>query len=197
MTGMRLGILVLVVGSAVAAIGAAHGSELSPSNPAVLAQASPPAAPAAPSAARDAIDALKAAGATLSGPQSTQEYNSRVETARSKVKQYLDAADAGTPPVKDAVRASLHYHDMVAKAITVRMTTAEYTALGRDPAIEQCARLKEFLANFEKPRTQTGPLSDDEAKNRGIAVIGFGLGAVLACASDKAGEAERLLEAKP
>jgi len=194
---MRLGILVLFVGSGLLATSAAHGSEHTSPAPPALAQATPPAPPAAASAARDAVDALKVAGATLSGPQSTQEYATRVETARGKVKQYLDAADTGTPPVKDAVRAALHYHDMVAKAITHRMSTAEYTELGRDPAIEQCTRLKEFLANFEKPRTKTGPLSDDEAKNRGIAVIGFGLGAVLACASDKTGEAERLLEAKP
>lgn len=194
---MRRTLLALSLVPALLAATGADGAGGVSRAPSALAQASTPSPPPPASAAREAIDALKAAGSTLSGPQSTQEYTARVQTAKGKVERYLETADPGNARLTEAIRAALHYHGMVTNAIARRMTPAEYAEFGRDPAIEQCARLKEFLANFVKPRAQTGPLSEDEAKNRGIAVIGFGLGAVLACAADEAGKAERLLEAKP
>lgn len=192
----RLGALLLVVLALIALAGlptAASGAGVER-----IAQASAPATPEAPAAsplARDAVEALKGLDAILARRPGPQEYVDGFKDAKTRVDKYLGSPPGGDGAVRDAVRSALRYHEIVTSAVARPTTAAEQAAIGRDPALEQCPKLKEFLAGFGKAAAT--PTTEEEAKNRGIAVIGFGLGAVLACAADRTAEAQRLLDGKP
>jgi hypothetical protein len=144
---------------------------------------------------REAVDTLKTLDTMLARRPGTQEYVDGVRDAKVRMDRYLESKAAGDTALRDAVRAAFRYHQLVATAVGRPTTPAEQMAIGRDPALEQCPKLKEFLAGFGKAAAT--PTTDEEAKNRGIAVIGFGLGAVLACAADKTAEAQRFLDSRP
>ena len=101
----------------------------------------------------------------------TQETPDGVRDAKVRMDRYFESEAARDAPLRDAVRAALRYHQSAATAVGRPTTLAEQLAIGRDPALEQCPKLKEFLAGFGKAAAP--PTTDEEAKNRGIAVIGF------------------------
>jgi len=191
--------MVLALAILAGPVAAAHGAgDERIAQAAPPATAAPPAAPEAPAPsplAQDAVTALKGLDATLARRGGVQEYLDGFKEAKVRVDKYLGSEVAGDGALRDAVRGALRYHEIVASAVTRPTTAAEQAAIGRDPALEQCPKLKEFLAGFGKAAAT--PTTEEEAKNRGIAVVGFGLGAVLACAADRTAEAQRLLDAKP
>jgi hypothetical protein len=144
------------------------------------------------SPARAALDALKALQSATRSPDAFKSYQPRLSDGKAAVDRYVQAADAREEPARAAIEAALYYHTLVASALKPHLTDSEFAALGRDPALDQCAQFKEVFANTQRLNPKAFS-TGDPARARGITVSMFGLGALWACASDKIAEAERLL----
>jgi hypothetical protein len=151
------------------------------------------AAAAATSPAGAAIEALKAVQAATKSPEAFKSYESRVGDAKTAVNRYLQSSPAGDPALQGAMKAALQYYVIGSSATRPHMTDADFAAVGRDPALDQCPQIKDVIAAAQRmsPKTFAG---GDQARNRGLTVSMFGLGAVWACAAERVAEAERLLD---
>jgi hypothetical protein len=140
-----------------------------------------------------AIEALKAVQAATKSPEAFKSYESRVGDAKTAVGRYLQSPSAGDATLQGAVKAALHYYEIGGAATRPHMTDADFAAVGRDPALDQCPQIKDVIAAAQRmsPKTFAG---GDQARNRGLTVSMFGLGAVWACAAERVAEAERLVE---
>jgi hypothetical protein len=152
---------------------------------------SPAAASTTPVGA--AIEALKTVQAATKSPEAFKSYESRVGDAKTAVGRYLQSPSAGDATLQGAVKAALHYYEIGGAATRPHMTDADFAAVGRDPALDQCPQIKDVIAAAQRmsPKTFAG---GDQARNRGLTVSMFGLGAVWACAAERLAEAERVAE---
>jgi hypothetical protein len=140
-----------------------------------------------------AIEALKAVQAATKSPEAFKSYESRLGDAKTAVNRYLQSPSPGDPAIQGALKIALQYYIIGSSATRPHMTDADFAAVGQDPALDQCPQIKDVIAAAQKmsPKTFSG---GDQARNRGLTVSMFGLGAVWACAADRVAEAERLAD---
>jgi hypothetical protein len=175
----------------------------SPKPPSATEPAPPPPAPprpplvlanVSPATLREAMQALTDLRAFVGDSVSESDYAARAGEARRHVDRYLADPEDGRTEIKKALASATRLYSFAASASSVYAARGDFAAVGRDPAIAECPRLRRAI---EQDAAQWGFTAGDPAFV-GLIAGTEGQKDLWACAADKLGEAETLIaEQKP
>ncbi len=141
-------------------------------------------------AVQDAVEALRRLADANASSVTHPERVKRLGEAKAMVERYVKSPD-GPPGVQESFRAALGYLTLATTALDPALADRDLAAIGRHPSLDRCPHLSEAF-QWDVPRLQTA----DRARNRGLIVSMFGVGALWRCGVEKIAEAERLIEGK-
>jgi hypothetical protein len=147
-------------------------------------------APSLRLAVQDAVEALRRLAEANASSVTHRERTRRLGEAKTMVERYVKSPD-GPPGAQESLGAALGYLTLATTALDPALAEGDLAAIGRHPALDRCPHLNEAF-QWDVPRLRTG----DRARNRGLIVSMFGVGALWRCGVEKIAEAERLIEGK-
>jgi hypothetical protein len=157
------------------------------------------------SVAHETVQALKAVQSVARLGVSHRAYASRVADAKLQVERYLQEPDGGDADLKKVFVLVIEQYASALSAWNAKTLDRNYLAIGRHPALKECARIERVIAETP-PRVALPPQIQATQEIMairhggdyvaGVRVAHLGIPTLWACASDKLDEAERLIKAK-
>jgi hypothetical protein len=145
--------------------------------------APPPLRPAV----QDALEALRRLADANTSAITHPERAKRLAEAKTMVERYGKSPD-GPPGAQESLGAALGFLALATTALNPALADADLAAIGRSPVLDRCPYLAEAF-QWDAPRLRTA----DRARNRGLIVSMFGVGALWRCGAEKIAEVERMI----
>lgn len=148
------------------------------------------AAPPFRLAVQDAVEALRRLADANASSITHAERARRLGEAKAMVDRYVKSPD-GPSGVQEPLGAALEFLTLATTALDPALADGDLAAIGRHPALDRCPHLTEAF-QWDVPRLRTA----DRARNRGLIVSMFGVGALWRCGLERIAEAERLIDGR-
>lgn len=142
-----------------------------------------------PDTLRDALRALLDLQALAAEGVDQSDYAARVEAARARVARYASDPGDRRAEVKQALSDAVRLYAFAAAAGSAYAARGDLAAIGRDPTIDECPRLRQAIG---REAAQLGFKADNPAFG-GLIAGSEGMRDLWACAADRIARAEELI----
>lgn len=164
-----------------------------------------PATPTSGSVARETLQALNAVQAVARWGVRWRDHASRVLDAREQVDRFLQEPEESDADLTRAIVLAMEYYALASSAWTAKAVDRNYLAVGKHPALKECARIQRVISRTPPPfaiPAHIQAMQESLAARygqgyvAGVRVAYLGIPTLWACAAEKIAEAERLMMVK-